>query len=250
VSWATFWAKAKENHARSRRAIWRGRAFMFGAIFAGVGGCGLYSDVRHQMHGKPATATLIEHIKHCTVEYQRIGEEKRKEQWPCEQAEGFQRLVGSNKLKISYENIARVQFPLEDGRTHEAKVDDIKLSSYRLAIGATLPVTYAPNNPADVRAKMSWETLKVPLILLVIGFPCLALGLGAPLAALFGGAFRGRGEETVSVTSGHFAPAAMQVSGRIHNNRVPRIPVPQTAANTYSRTIGSGPRASFGMRNR
>jgi hypothetical protein len=251
VSWATFWAKAKENHARSRRAIWRGRAFMVGAIFAAAGGYGLYSDVRHQIHGKPATATLMEHIKQCTVEYQCIGEEKRKEQWPCEKAEGFQRLVGSKKVKISYNNIARVQFPLEDGRTHEAKVDDIKLGSYRLAIGATLPVTYAPNNPADVRAKMSWETLKVPLIMLAIGFPCLAIGLGVPLAALFGGgAFRGRGEETASVTSEHVAPAATQVSGGIDSNKVPRNPVAQTAVNTYSRTTGSAPRASFGMRNR
>jgi hypothetical protein len=250
VSWATFWAKAKENRARSRRAIWRGRAFMIGVIFAGAGGYGLYSDVRHQIQGKPATATLMEHIKQCTVEYQRIGEEKRKEQRPCEQAEGFQRLVGSNKVKISYNNIARVQFPLEDGRTHEAKVDDIKLGSYRLAIGATLPVTYAPNNPADVRVKMSWETLKVPLIMLAIGFPCLAIGLGVPLAALFGGAFRGRGEETVSVTSEHVAPAATQVSGRIDSNKVPRNPVAQTAVNTYSRATGSAPRGSFGMRNR
>jgi len=38
---------------------------------------------------------------------------------------------------------------------HEASADDIKHGSYRLAVGATLPVVYAPNNPADVRAAMS-----------------------------------------------------------------------------------------------
>ena len=223
---------------------------MVGAIFVAAGGYGLCSDVRHQIHGKPAAATLMEHIKHCTVEYQRIGEEKRKEQWSCEQAEEFQRRVGSDKVKVSYNNIARVQFPLEDGRIHEAKVDDIKLGSIRLAIGATLPVTYAPNNPADVRARMSWDTLKVPLIMLAIGLPCLAFGLGIPLATLFGRAFRGRGEETVSVTSEYVAPAATRVSGRIDSNRIPRNPVAQEAVNTYSRTTGSTPRAPFGMRNR
>jgi hypothetical protein len=72
VSWAAFWANAKEQ--------WRARVFVVGAIFVAAGGYGLYSNVRHQIHGKPATATLMEHIKHCTVEYQRVGEEKRKEQ--------------------------------------------------------------------------------------------------------------------------------------------------------------------------
>jgi hypothetical protein len=210
VSWAKLWAKAKENRARNKRIVRRGESFMIffmiGAIFAGAGGYNLYSDVRHQIHGKPATATLMEHIKQCTVEYQRIGEETRKEQWPCELAEEFQQRAGWNKVKLNRDYIARVRFPLEDGRTHEANVNEINLRSHKLAIGATLPVTYAPDNPADVRAKMSWETLKVPLIMLAIGIPFLALAL-IPLAALLG-AFRGRGEETVSVASEHIAPAA------------------------------------------
>jgi hypothetical protein len=242
VSWAAFWVNLKEH--------WRARVFGVGAIFVAAGGYGLYSDVRNQIHGKPATATLMEHIKHCTVEYQRIGEEKRKEQSSCEQAEELQRRAGSDKIKVSYNNIARLQFPLEDGRIQEAKVDDIKLGSIRLAIGATLPVTYAPNNPADVRARMSWDTLKVPLIMVVIGLPCLAFGLGIPLATLFGRAFRGRGEQTVPMTSEYVAPAATRVSGRMDSNRTSRNPVAQEAVNTYSRTTGSTPRTPFGMRNR
>lgn len=205
--------------------------FMIGAIFAGAGGYGLYSDVRHYIHGKPATATLMEHIKQCTVEYQRIGEEKRKEQWPCELAEAFQQRAGWNKVKLDRDYIARVQFPLEDGRTQEANVDEISLRSQKLAIGATLPVTYAPDNPADVRSRMSWEVLKVPLSMLAIGIPFLALAL-VPLAALLGGAFRGRSEEIVSVTSEQITPAATQVSGRSDSNRVPRHPVTQEAVNT------------------
>jgi uncharacterized protein DUF3592 len=233
VSWTKLWAKAKENHARSRRIVWRSRAFMIGVILAGAGGYGLYSDVTHQIRGRPAMATLMAHIKRCTVEYQRIGEQKRKEQLPCEQAEEFQRRVGSNKVKLSRDYIAHVQFPLEDGHTREANVDDVKLGSYKLAIGATLPVIYAPDNPADVRAKMSWETFKVPLILLAIGIPCLALSFGVPLTALFGWGFRGRGDETVTATSEHLAPAT-QASERRSSNMVSR----------------TAPRTSFGMRNR
>jgi len=229
--------------------VWRGRAFMIGAILAGAGGYGLYSDVTHQIRGRPAMATLMAHMTQCTVEYQRIGEQERKEQFPCELAEGFQRRVGSNKVKLSRDYIAHVQFRLEDGRTREANVDDIKLGSYKLAIGATLPVIYAPDNPADVRAKMSWETLKVPLVLLAIGIPFLALSFGIPLTALFGWGFRGHGEETETATSEHLAPAT-QLSERRSSNMVQRNSVAQTAVETHSRSTGTAPRTSFGMRNR
>jgi len=222
---------------------------MLGAVLAGAGGYGLYSDVNHQIHGKPATAMLVAHIQQCTVEYQRIGEQERKEQLPCEVAEEFQRRVGSNKVKLSRDYIARVQFRLEGGRIHEANVDDIKLGSYRLAIGATLPVVYTPENPDDVRARMSWETLKVPVIMLAIGIPFLVLSFGIPLGALLGWMFRGRGEETVSTTSEYLA-AATQVSERSDSSMVQRNPVVRAAVDTHSRTTGTAPRTSFGMRNR
>jgi hypothetical protein len=196
----------------------------------------------------------MEHIKECTVEYQRIGEEKRKEKWPCDQADGFQRLVGRDKIKISSDFIARVRFPLEDGRTHEVNVDDVQLGTYGLAIGATLPVIYAPDNPADVRGEMSWERLKIPLSLFAIGIACLALSLGGPLAALFGWAFRGRtsraGEETVSAPSEHLAPTLTRASELGDSSRSQRRPNNPANVNTYSPTTGPTPRPSFGMRNR
>jgi hypothetical protein len=243
VSWANLWAKAKENHARSTEARWRGKAFAIGAIFAGAGGYGLYSDVNHQVHGKPATATLIAHLKLCTVEYQRIGEQERKEQLPCELAEAFQRQVGSNKVKLSRDSVARVQFTLADGRSHEANVDDVKLGTYGLPVGTTLPVIYDANNPADVRARMSWQTLKVPLILLAIGIPFLLLTFGVSLTAVFRWAFRRRGEETVSTTSEPL------VSGR-NDKMVLGSPAAQKAFEMYSPKKGTAPRPSFGMRNR
>lgn len=231
MSWAERWAKAKENHERSRMASARGKTFMIGAILAGVCGASLYSDTKHQINGKPATATLMEHIKQCTMEYQRIGEEKRNEKWPCELAEELQRRVGHDKIKISNDYIARVQFPLADGGIHEANVDDIKLGSYSLAIGSTLPVVYAPDNPGDVRAKMTWERLWPWLIAFAIGVGFLALALGGPLVSLFGWAFGGRTSraeaETVSAPSAHPAPRSTRAS-----------------------TTGQAPRASFGMRNR
>jgi len=243
VGWSNLWAKAKENHARSRRAVWRARTFVIGAIFAGAGGYGLYSDVTHHIHGRPATATLMAHTQQCTVEYQRIGEQERKEQLPCELAEAFQRLVGSNKVKLSRDYIARVQFSLADGRTQEASVDDIKLGTYGLPIGTTLAVMYDTNNPADVRARMSWKTLQVPLILLAIGLPFLVLCFGGPLAAVFRWALRGREEEAVSTTSGSM------VSGQ-KDKMVFGSPAAQKAFEMYSPKANTAPRQSFGLRNR
>jgi hypothetical protein len=249
VSGAELWEKAKENHARSWTMVARGRNLTIGAIFAGAGAFGLYSDTMHQLHGRPATATLVAHIQECTVEYQRIGEQERKEQLPCELAEQFQKRVGSNKVKLSRDLIARVRFPLQDGRIQDANVDDIKLGSIKLGIGATLPVFYAPNNPADVRAVMSWERIKIQLILLALGLPFLWFGFGGSFMGLFGWAFRGREEETVYATSEHLGAAAMQMSERRDSDTVARNPVAQTAVN-YSRPTGSAPRASFGLRNR
>jgi hypothetical protein len=243
VSWTNLWAKAKANHARSTEARWRGKAFAIGAIFAGAGAYNLYSDVNHQIHGRPATATLMAHLKLCTVEYQRIGEQERKEQLPCELAEAFQRQVGSNKVKLSRDAVARVQFSLEDGRTQEANADDIKLGTYGLPVGTTLPVIYDASNPVDVRARMSWKTLQVPLILLGIGIPFLLLTFGVSLTAIFRWAFRGRGEETVSATSGPL------VSGR-KDNLVLGSPAAREAFEMYSRKAGPAPRTSFGTRNR
>jgi hypothetical protein len=165
------------------------------------------------------------------VEYQFIGEEKKQSlQLPCDLAEETQRRVGQNKIKLSRDFIARVQFPLADGRTHEAKVDDIQLGSHALAIGSTLPVVYAPDNPGDVRAAMSWERVRVWLVVSAIGIALLALALGGPLMSLFGWAFGGRtsraGQAKVSANS--------------------ERPVPTSARAPELRA----PRASFGMRNR
>ena len=105
------------------------------------------------------------------------------EKWPCERAEEFQRRIGKDRVKLSRDFIARVRFPLENGRTYEASVDEGKLDSYKLSIGATLPVFYAPGDPADVRAEMSWDRLKIQLGLLAAGLVFLALAFGNPIRA-------------------------------------------------------------------
>jgi hypothetical protein len=163
----------------------RGRIFMIGAFLAVAAAIGLYSNTKHQITGRVTTVTLVEHINQCTVQYQRVGEEKQKETWPCEKAEAFQRRIGTDKVKVSYNPLARVRFRLEDGRTHEANVAEAYLGTSKLAVGTTLPLVYARDNPDDVRAPLTWEGIKTWLSVLGIGLGCLVLTSIGRLRARF-----------------------------------------------------------------
>src|SRR2546421_10551122 len=105
------WSSKLRPPRRVERAMGT-RLVVLGVILVGAGAFGLYSDTRHQIHGRPATATLLEHLTECTVEYQRVGEQRRKEKSPCVEAEEFQQRMGSNKVRITRDYLARVRFPL------------------------------------------------------------------------------------------------------------------------------------------
>ncbi len=180
---------------------------MIGAFLAVVAAIGLYSNMKHQITGRPATATLLEHINQCTVEYQRVGEQRTTETQPCDEAEDFQRRIGSNKVKVSYHPLARVRFRLEDGRTHEVKVSEGTLGTSKLAVGATLPIVYARDNPDDIRAPLTWQGIKYWLGMIGFGLGCLVLTQLGRLMALFGGASRDHAsdawQERLSASSRH-----------------------------------------------
>jgi hypothetical protein len=229
--WAERFAKGRENYARASRARGIARSLTIGFILAGAGGHAMYSDLQHYRSGKPSTATLIEHLQDCTIEYQRIGEERRKDPMNCTLAEELQRRVGANKIKISRDSYALVRFPLADGKEHTTKVEESKLGSHKLPVGATIAVVYDPVLPADVRAVLSWERLKIPLILLAAGLFFLTLMFFNPITALYRWIFHRRtpAENGESV----LFPASYQ-----------------GVAETRSavRMTSSAPRASFGMR--
>src|SRR5262245_43852041 len=135
MSWAERLENLRENYVSARKV----QLFILGGMIAAAGGWPMYSDMMHQLGGKSSTATLIEHIRECTVEYQRVGEERRKDSMDCEAAEGLQRNIGSNKVKVSASALARVRFSV-DGQPQEAKVAENKLGSHKLPVGATLAV--------------------------------------------------------------------------------------------------------------
>jgi hypothetical protein len=229
MSWAERFA---ERFARRQRMRWRGRAFMFGGLLAAVGGWTMYSDTTHQFNGKPSTATLIERIKTCSVEYQRVGEDRRKDAMACDAAEALQRRIGSSKIRVSRDFFALVRFSLADGQEHEAKVDESKLGSYKLPIGAKIAVVYAPDHPNDVRALLSWERLKPSLMLFAGGLVLLMLAFADRIRALYAGAFPGR---TLDADNARLiSPSATRMVSERYG--------------AASRMTGSAPRSSFGTR--
>jgi hypothetical protein len=217
------WAERFTESLRFKRIVTG--VVIGGVITVGVG-WSICSDTLHQLNGNPSTATLIAHIRECTVEYKIIGEDRRKEPMACDAAEALQQRVGPNKIKVSAERFALVRFSLADGRAHEAKVDERKLDSYKLPVGAKFAVVYAPDQPADVRAVLTWDRLKVSLMLLALGVVSLMLAFPGAVAAPFVWAFRG-GPAPVDNEP---RPAAV-ISGR---DALP--------------TMRSEPRASFGRR--
>jgi hypothetical protein len=223
MGWVERCTEGLQEHFRFKRIVTG--VLIGGTLTVGVG-WSMYSDTLHQLTGRPSTATLIEHVRECTVKYQIVGEDRRQEPMACDAAEAFQQRVGPSKAKVSAERFALVRFSLADGRTHEAKVDERTLHSHGLPVGATFPVVYDPDQPADVRPVLTWDHLKVSLMLFALGAVSLMLAFPGPIAALFAWAFR-RGPAPVDNAP---RPAAV-VSGR---DALP--------------TMRSKPRASFGMR--
>ena len=63
------------------------KAGLIGLACAVVGGAWmLFSETRHSLTGVHASAVLVERVQECKAEFQPIGESRRKEAMPCDQA--------------------------------------------------------------------------------------------------------------------------------------------------------------------
>jgi hypothetical protein len=118
------------------------------------------------------------------------------------------------------------------GQAHEAKVAERKLGSNQLPIGAKIAVVYAPNHPDDVRPVLTWERLKVSLMLFAVGLVLLLIACAGQIAALFAWVIRSR---TLDADNAPLLPpsATQMVSER---------------RGAASRITASAPRTTFGTR--
>ena len=65
------------------------KAGLIGTLCVGAGAWMLFSEARHSLTGVHATAVLVERVTECKAEFQPVGESRRKEAMPCDQAEAF-----------------------------------------------------------------------------------------------------------------------------------------------------------------
>jgi len=115
---------------------------------------------------------------------------------------------------------------------HEAKVAERKLGSNQLPVGAKIAVVYAPSHPDDVRPVLTWERLKVSLMLSGVGLVLLLIACAGQIAARFAWVFRSRTLDADNAPL--ISPSATQT-----------VSEPRGAA---SRITSSAPRATFGTR--
>jgi hypothetical protein len=128
--------------------------------------------------------------------------------------------------------LARVRFSLADGQIHEAKVAERTLGSNQLPVGAKIAVVYAPNHPDDVRPVLTWERLKVSLVLFAVGLVLLLIACAGQIAALFAWVFRSRTLDADNASL--ISPSATQMASERRG--------------AASRITDSAPRTTFGTR--
>src|SRR5512140_1819927 len=94
------WAEHVTEYFRFNRIVTG--VLIGGTLTVGIG-WSIGSDTLHQLTGNPSTATLIERVRECTVEYRITGENRRKEPMACDAAEALQQRAGPSKIKVSAE---------------------------------------------------------------------------------------------------------------------------------------------------
>jgi hypothetical protein len=157
----------------------RGRLLVVGVILTFAGGGVLKSTVSRQMNGVEATATVLEHISECNVEYRLVIADHNTEQsMACDAATWFQNSMGSNKVTLVRNDFLRLRYAEAGGKTHEVKMAVDAALAHDAKVGAAIPVIYDPNNPDIVREPLTASVLGVEVGIVLLGLYLTLLGLG------------------------------------------------------------------------
>jgi hypothetical protein len=135
----------------------------------------IYSGTVHTANGVEASAVLLERMDRCKAEFQIKGESRRNEAMPCDQAYALLKMAGSKKVRVTKKTFATVRYPMADGSERTATVEESTVQTRSLPIGSRFDAVYDPQNPGDVRAKLSLAQVEHNLLFVGGGLLLLAL---------------------------------------------------------------------------
>jgi len=167
--------------------IFRLRFFLGGLGVMGVvaGAWTMYSSTVHSANGVNTPAVLVERTERCKAEFQPKGESRRNVAMPCEEAYALLNMAGSKKVRVTKKTFVSVRFPVGDGNEHAATVEESTVQTRSLPIGGRFDAVYDPQNPGDVRAKVSWGHIQYNLMLVAGGLLMIALAFLPQVVRLF-----------------------------------------------------------------
>ena len=147
----------------------------------------IYSGTVHSANGVEASAVLLERSDRCKAEFQIKGESRSNVAMPCEEAYALLKMAGSKKVRVTKKTFATVRYPMADGSEHTATVEESTVHTRSLPIGGRFDAVYDPQNPGDVRAKLSLAQIEYNLLFIGGGLLLLALAFLPQVLRFFAG---------------------------------------------------------------
>lgn len=206
-----------------------------------TGAWSIYSGTVHTANGVEASAVLMERADRCKAEFQIKGESRSNEAMPCDQAYALLKMAGSKKVRVTKKTFATVRYPMADGSERTATVEESTVQTRSLPIGGRFDAVYDPQNPGDVRAKLSLAQIEYNLLFIGGGLLLLALAFLPQVLRFFASA---EGNRTAAAEQNPEQATAASWG----DEALTRAPASRESASTVSRQ-GAGP-ATFGMRGK
>jgi hypothetical protein len=138
--------------------FFRLRVLMIIAVGTLISGVVIYNELKHRMYAVTTTATLLERISKCRVEYA-VGAQTMAEtivaaanatEMQCDAAQSLQDRLGDDKVKLRRTDLVRISYVGPNDKTYETKVV-ADVAPKDAEVGTQFPVVYDPDRPSTVR---------------------------------------------------------------------------------------------------
>lgn len=212
-----------------------------GVMGMATGAWSIYSGTVHSANGVESSAVLLERADRCKAEFQVKGESRSNVAMACEEAYALLKMAGSKKVRVTKKTFATVRYPMADGSERTATVEESTVHTRSLPIGGRFDAVYDPQNPGDVRAKLSLAQVEYNLLFVGGGLLLLALAFLPQVLRFFA---RGENNRTAAPEQNPELGAAASWGEEALTRALASRERPATVS-----ANGTGP-ATFGMRGK